>query len=99
MLLVVVVIGILLLAALVIITLAAYKIDADSFEFTTAVTRVASISIKIKSRRRRSSRDVAHHSRPCTGDSRSPIVERPKMRPLQSPTRRTRAPLQRTLPP
>ena len=53
MLLAVTVIGVLLLAALVIVTFAAYKIDAESFEFTTAISRVVSISLKITSRHKR----------------------------------------------
>jgi hypothetical protein len=53
MLLIVAVIGILLLAGLVIAIIAASVIDADSFEFVTTISKVASISIKIRSRRER----------------------------------------------
>lgn len=53
MVLIVVVIGIFVLAGLFIVVIAAYKIDADSFEFTTTIAKVASISIKITSRARR----------------------------------------------
>jgi hypothetical protein len=53
MLLIVAVIGILLLSGLVIAIVAAFVIEADSFEFVTTVSKVASLSIKIGSHRKR----------------------------------------------
>lgn len=41
--------GILILLALSILCFAAFKIKAESFEFTTAIWKIASFSIKIRS--------------------------------------------------
>ena len=41
--------GILILLTLIILCFSAYKIKAESFEFSTAIWRIASVSITIKS--------------------------------------------------
>ena len=45
-------IGVLILLGLGILCFAAYKIKAESFEFSTAIWKIASFSIKIKSAER-----------------------------------------------
>ena len=46
---IVVLVGLLILAALGVICFAAYKIKAESFEFSTAIFKLVSFSIKIMS--------------------------------------------------
>jgi multisubunit Na+/H+ antiporter MnhC subunit len=49
MVLTAVVIGMVVLTALIVLCFAAYKIKAESFEFTTAILKAVSFSIKIMS--------------------------------------------------
>jgi O-antigen/teichoic acid export membrane protein len=49
MVLIAVVIGMLVLTALAVLCFAAYKIKAESFEFSTAILKLVSFSIKIMS--------------------------------------------------
>ena len=50
----VVVVGVLVLAGIIVICVAAYIIDAESFEIKSRLWKIASVSIKIKSSRRHS---------------------------------------------
>lgn len=57
----VVVVGVLVLAVITVLCLAAFAIDAESFEFSTAFLKLVSLSIKIGSPGAR--RPVSRHGR------------------------------------
>ena len=61
----VVVVGALILAIIIVICVSAYLIDAESFEITSRIWKVASLSVKIKSSRRHHRSSDPHNTGPC----------------------------------
>jgi hypothetical protein len=78
----IVVVGVLLLVALGVVCLAAYMINAESFEFSTAILRLVSFSIKVRSpgtARRRRDGDGGTKGRDGTPrDEQPPLVTEQK---------------------
>ncbi|MGH3156326.1 MAG: hypothetical protein ACRDNF_07120 [Streptosporangiaceae bacterium] len=71
------IVGVLILVGVIVVCFAAYKIKAESFEVSTAILKLISFSIKIKSpdRRRRGEGDQADNDPELSLDGSRPIAE------------------------